>query len=304
MYMFDIFKKQLNSLKEFLDLKSISIKTKNQQIFVGDEINEGYKYRIKIDENTNFEASRDYDFNEKEISVLNFFVKLIFDSIFNNGYFNLTDFKNGFNINGFDKSISDSNLKLRDEILKILLETIKMKDEETFEHSQGVSYYAKHIAKEFFEDEEKIKNIEIASLLHDIGKISIKEQILFKPSKLREDEFEMIKKHPEVGYKILSKSEILKDLANYVLLHHEWVNGMGYPFGIKGDKIPIEAQIISIADYIEVNLQGRNYLQRKTIGELIKDLENLIDVKFKKEVVEAAIKILKIEEDGGKGVIY
>ncbi len=302
--MFDILKKQLNSLKEFLELKSISIKTNNQQIIVGDVSNGSYKYKIKIDENTNFEVSRDFDFNEKELSVLNFFVKLVLDSLFSNGYLNLTDIKDLFNINGFEKSISDSNVKLKEEIVKILLETIKMKDEETFEHSQGVSYYAKLIAKEFFDDEEKIKNIEIASLLHDIGKISIKEQILFKPSKLREDEFEIIKKHPEVGYKILSKSEILKDIANFVLLHHEWFNGMGYPFGIKGDKIPIEAQIISIADYIEVNLQGRNYIPRKTIYELINDLENLKDVKFKKDVVDAAVKVLKIEEDGGKGVIY
>ncbi len=304
MEIIDLVKKQLNSLKDFLELKSVSIKTNNGEVNIGELSNGYYKYKIKIDDNTTFEVSRDYEFNEREISVLNFFVKLISESLFLSGFLNLISSKNEINSNGFEKYISISNLKLKEDIIKILLETIKTKDEETYEHSKGVAYYAKLIAEKFFSDKEKIDDIVTASILHDIGKISIKEQILFKPTQLREDEFEVIKKHPEIGFKILSKSELLKDIANYVLLHHEWYNGMGYPFGLKGDKIPIEAQIISISDYIEVNLQGRNYLKRKTINELIKDLEGLKDIKFRKDLVDITIEILKIEEDGGKGIIY
>lgn len=297
-------KKQLNSLKDFLELKFVSIKTNNGEVNIGESSNGGYKYKIKIDENTTFEVLRDYEFNEKELSVLNFFVKLIFESLFTSGFLNLISSNNGIVFNGFEKYISIYNLKLKEDIIEILLETIKMKDEETYEHSKGVAYYAKLIAEKLFSDKEKISEIEIASLLHDIGKISIKEQILFKPTQLREDEFEVIKKHPEIGYKILSKSELLKDIANFVLLHHEWFNGMGYPFGLKEDKIPIEAQIISIADYIEVNLQGRNYMSRRTINELIKDLETLKNTKFREDLVEVAIEVLKEEEEDGKGVIY
>lgn len=300
----DILKKEITSLKDFLELDYISIKTKSGDITIGENLNNFYKYKMQIDEYTTFEASRIEDFNEKELSVLKFFAKLIFDSYFVNGYLNLINITNGAEINGFYKDINNCNIQFKEELVKILLETIKVKDEETYEHSIGVAYYSKLIASKFFNDENKVREIEIAALLHDIGKISIKEQILFKPSKLREDEFEIIKKHPEIGYKIVSKSEILKDIANYVLLHHEWVNGMGYPFGLKGDKIPIEAQIVSVSDYIEANLHGRNYATRKTIFEVIKELESLKETKFKEEVVEKAIEILKTIEEEGENIIY
>lgn len=300
----DILKRELISLKDFLELDYVSIKTKNGDITIGENSKNFKKYKIQIDDNTTFEASRIEDFNEKELSVLKFFVKLIFDSHLENGYLNLINTINGYDTNGFFNDISSSNKQIKEELTKLLLETIRVKDEETYEHSKGVAYYSRLIASKFFNDEKKIRDIEIAALLHDIGKISIKEQILFKPSKLREDEFEIIKKHPEIGYKIISKSDILKEIANYVLLHHEWENGLGYPFGIKGDKIPIEAQIISVADYIEANLHGRNYATRKTISEVIKDLESLKSTKFKDEVVDKAIEILKIIEEEGESIIY
>lgn len=302
--MIDILKKELISLKDFLDLNFISIRTKIGDITIGENSQDFYKFKFQIDDNTTFEASRIDDFNEKELSILKFFVKLIFDSHFENGYLNLINLSNGYETNGVFKDISLSNIQIKEELSKLLLETIRVKDEETYEHSKGVAYYSKLIASKFFIDSEKLRDIEIAALLHDIGKISIKEQILFKPSKLREDEFEIIKKHPEVGYKIVSKSDILKEIANYILLHHEWINGMGYPFGLKGDKIPIEAQIISVADYIEANLHGRNYSTRKTIPEVIKDLEKLKGTKFKDEIVDKAIEVLKIVEEEGESIIY
>jgi len=302
--MIELLKKELEVLKDFLELDYVSIKTVNGEITIGKNGNLSYKYKIRLDENTIFEASRLEDFDEKELSVLNFFVKLILDIHFSSGYINLLELGNNGESNGFYSDISESNIKLKDEVVKILLETIKFKDLETYEHSLGVKYYAKLIAEKFMFDEKKIKDIEIASLLHDIGKISIKEQILFKPSKLRDDEFEAIKKHPEVGYKIVANSETLKDIANFILLHHEWVNGMGYPFGLKGENIPIEAQIISIADYIEVNLNGRNYTVRKTIPEVIKDLESLKGTKFREDVVEKAVEVLKIIMDGSESLIY
>ncbi|MCX8094845.1 MAG: HD domain-containing protein [Caldisericia bacterium] len=304
--MIDILKKQIGSLKDFLELNYISLKTKNGEIYIGEKSNGFIKYKIKIDENTTFEVARNEDFDEKEISVLNFFVKITFDTYLKEGYLNLMDNENHnyYKVNGFLNYINQSNITLKDELVKILIETIKVKDQETYEHSKGVAYYSKLISSKFFNDENKIKDIEIAALLHDIGKISIKEQILFKPSSLREDEFEEIKKHPEIGYKIVSKSDVLKDVANFILLHHEWENGMGYPFGLKGDKIPIEAKIVSVSDYIEANLQGRNYTKRKTISELIRDLESLKGTKFNEEIVNKAIEVLKIIEEDGASIIY
>ncbi len=239
-----------------------------------------------------YRAATAYDENEKKI--IEYFIFRLIKHGIKNYLTNGSSLING--LNDVKNTISLFNKNLKEEIVKILLSIIETKDVDTFEHSKGVEYYSIKLAKKFNLSKDDLEDIKYASLLHDIGKISLKEQILYKPTKLREDEFEVIKKHPELGYKILSISEVLRNIANYVLLHHEWWNGMGYPFGIKGDKIPLEAQIISISDYIETFIQGRNYLERKSKQDVIKELENLRDVKFSSDLIDKAIEMLK-EDD-------
>jgi len=282
---------EIKLLKEFLKLDYISIVFEGKNAIIGKIENNSINLKLNIKDGSFLEVSRKEKFNEDDIKIFNFFIYRLENSYPVNGNTDENNIYNG--LNGVKNEIEIANKKLKEEIVKILLKTIETKDIETYEHSIGVAYYSKKIAEKYGLNPKQIEDIEYASYLHDIGKLTINEQILYKPTKLREDEFELIKKHPEIGYKILSNSEPLRNIANFVLLHHEWFNGMGYPYGLKGDNIPIEAQIISISDYIATILQGRNYFERKETEDLIKELNKLRNVKFKDELVEKAIEVLK-----------
>jgi len=285
---------EVNILKDFLKLDYIFVSFNDKAVAVGNKDDNSNNLKLNFNEYSYIEVSRKEKISENDINILKFFIYRLQKGYLENGD---SDAYYSFNgLNGVKDEIYLTNKKLKDEIAKILLKTIETKDIETYEHSKGVSYYSKKISEKYNLNSDQIEDIEYASLLHDIGKIAIKEHILYKPTKLREDEFELVKKHPEIGYKILSTSEPLRNIANFVLLHHEWYNGMGYPYGLKGDNIPIEAQIISIADFIETSLQGRNYLERKETEDLINELKKLKNVKFKGELVDKAIEILKEKE--------
>ena len=285
---------EVNILKGFLKLNYIFVSFKGKTIVIGNKDDNSDNLKLNFNEDSYIEISRKEKINEDDINILNFFIYRLEKGYLESGNFDTYYSFNG--LNGVKDEIYLTNKKLKDEIVKILLKTIEIKDIETYEHSKGVAYYSKKIAEKYNLNSDQIEDIEYASLLHDIGKISIKEHILYKPTKLREDEFELVKKHPEIGYKILSTSEPLRNIANFVLLHHEWYNGMGYPYGLKGDNIPIEAQIISIADFIETFLQGRNYLERKETDDLINELRKIKNIKFKGELIDKGIEVLKEKE--------
>lgn len=285
---------EVNILKDFLKLDYIFVSFNDKAVAVGNKDDNSNNLKLNFNEYSYIEVSRKEKISENDTNILKFFIYRLQKGYLENGD---SDAYYSFNgLNGVKDEIYLTNKKLKDEIAKILLKTIETKDIETYEHSKGVAYYSKKISEKYNLNSDQIEDIEYASLLHDIGKIAIKENILYKPTKLREDEFELVKKHPEIGYKILSTSEPLRNIANFVLLHHEWYNGMGYPYGLKGDNIPIEAQIISIADFIETSLQGRNYLERKETEDLINELKKLKNIKFKGELVDKAIEILKEKE--------
>mgnify|MGYP001145116268 CR=1 FL=1 len=285
---------EVNILKDFLKLDYIFVSFKDKTLTVGNKDDNSNNLKLNFNEDSHIEISKKEKINEDDIKILKFFIYRLEKGYLENGN---SDAYYSFNgLNGVKDENFLTNKKLKDEIVKILLKTIETKDIETYEHSKGVAYYSKKIAEKYNLNSDQIEDIEYASFLHDIGKISIKEHILYKPTKLREDEFELVKKHSEIGYKILSISEPLRNIANFVLLHHEWYNGMGYPYGLKGDNIPIETQIISIADFIETFLQGRNYLERKETEDLINELEKMRNVKFKNELIDKAIEVLREKE--------
>jgi len=285
---------EINILKDFLKLDYIFVSFKDKTLTVGNKDDNSNNLKLNFNEDSHIEISKKEKINEDDIKILKFFIYRLEKGYLENGN---SDAYYSFNgLNGVKDENFLTNKKLKDEIVKILLKTIETKDIETYEHSKGVAYYSKKIAEKYNLNSDQIEDIEYASFLHDIGKISIKEHILYKPTKLREDEFELVKKHSEIGYKILSISEPLRNIANFVLLHHEWYNGMGYPYGLKGDNIPIETQIISIADFIETFLQGRNYLERKETEDLINELEKMRNVKFKNELIDKAIEVLREKE--------
>ena len=128
-----------------------------------------------------------------------------------------------------------------------------------------------------------------ASLVHDVGKIFIPRNILNKVTTLTNREFQEIMKHSEKGEEILRETEGMKEIADIVRHHHERYNGSGYPDGLKGEQIPIESQIISIADSFDAMTTNRPYRNRMNYDEAVEDLRNCIDFMYKKELVDAFI---------------
>ncbi len=186
----------------------------------------------------------------------------------------------------------ESLKEIIDEIVKALAFSVELKDPYTAGHMQRVTRLACAIAEEVGLDEEKISGLKVAASIHDIGKISIPAEILSKPDKLSEAERMIVEGHPKAGYDILKNINFPWPVVDIVLQHHERMNGSGYPSGLSGNKILIEARIIAVADIVEALTSRRPHrsAQEKEIpiNELKKNKANLYDP----EVVDACLKII------------
>ena len=170
------------------------------------------------------------------------------------------------------------------EMINLLVTVVEMNDSYTYHHSYRVSEYAQMIGKAIgYKD---LNTLELASMLHDIGKISIPTNILNKPSKLTPEEYEIIKKHPEEGYKLINEINVFKDASLGVLHHHERYDGKGYPNGLSYTEIPLIAQIISIADVFEALTSDRSYRKAMSHKEAMKILISEKGQMFNPELVE------------------
>ena len=149
------------------------------------------------------------------------------------------------------KQAEEKLKKTRDAALDTMSKIIETKDPYTAGHQQRVCQLAIRIAQEMTLSEDKTEGIRIASLIHDIGKIGIPTEILSKPSRLSDIEFSLIKNHSQIGYDILKSDDFSYPVAQIVFQHHEKINGSGYPRGLKGDEILLEAKIIGVADVVE-----------------------------------------------------
>jgi len=165
-------------------------------------------------------------------------------------------------------------------------------------HQARVSQLATAIAKKMNLPDEKVESIRIASLIHDVGKVSIPTEILNKPSRLTDSEFALIKRHPEVFYKSIKNIDFPVKVADIILQHHERVNGSGYPKGLKDDQILIEAKIVSVADVVESMSYKRPYRDALGLDKAIEELSKNEGQLYEPEVVEVCKKLLK--EDGFK----
>lgn len=141
--------------------------------------------------------------------------------------------------------------------------------------------------------EEQIEGTKIAGLIHDLGKISIPSEILSKPGRITDDEFSLIKTHPQVGYDILKKVKFPWPIAQTVLQHHEKMDGSGYPSGLLGEKILIEARILSVADVVEAISSHRPYRPALGVDAALEEISKNRDVLYDPEVVDACLKLFK-----------
>jgi HD superfamily phosphodiesterase len=192
--------------------------------------------------------------------------------------------------------------KAQEEIVMRLSIAAEFRDSTTYNHLVRMSLYSYLIAKEMGFDEEWCEKLKLAAPMHDIGKLGVKDTILLKPAKLTDEEFEEMKKHTIYGYEILKDStiDILKMASNIALCHHEKYDGTGYPRGLKGEEIPIEARIVAVADVFDALTSRRPYKEPYEIERAVEIIEKDSGKHFDPKVVQAfkralpeIIKILK-----------
>jgi len=201
--------------------------------------------------------------------------------------------------NMFKRKLVESG-SVSSSILSSLERTLFEKSHETGAHAKRLDNYARILGKNIGLAENKLDILSLLASLHDIGKVAITEEILLKKVKLTEDEWEAIKKHPVVGSNIVRSTRQISHVAEGILHHHEWWNGMGYPDGLKGEEIPIESRIISIVDAYDVMRNGRPYKKKMTREEAIEELRKCSGTQFDPALVEIFIEKVLHEEGEAK----
>ncbi|ABB15814.1 HD-GYP domain-containing protein [Carboxydothermus hydrogenoformans] len=194
----------------------------------------------------------------------------------------------------------DNKILKEEEIKKVanlLTRLIENKDVQTREHSQRVARIALRLSEELKLSEEQIQKVELASLIHDIGKLAIPAKILHKPGKLTEREFLLVKSHPFYTYKLFETVDGLDEVAKWAGYHHEKLDGSGYPFKVKKEDLDIEARVIQVADITAALLEKRSYRDSMDKEQVIKILRleaqnNKIDL----EVSELTQRLLLEDE--------
>jgi len=171
--------------------------------------------------------------------------------------------------------------------IRMLANAIDEKDPYTRGHSERVAFYSSLIAKHLGMTEEEVERVHLSGIIHDVGKIGIEDKILRKPAALTEEEYEMMKQHPRKGEKILDAVPLLKQMAGAGLMHHENVDGSGYPDGLKGDQIPLLGRIVSVADAFDAMTTDRPYSKAMTFEAALSRLRFLAGKKFDVGCVDA-----------------
>jgi len=198
--------------------------------------------------------------------------------------------------NQLEKELQQSYEKLQKFIegtAYIIMKVVETRDPYSIGHQQRVSKLATAIAQETKLPQDKIEGTRIASLVHDIGKVNLPTEIISKPSKLIEVEFNLIKNYPKVGYDILKKVDFPWPIAEIVFQHQEKIDGSGYPRGLKGDEICIEAKILGVANVVEAMSSYKSYRPALSIDEALAEISKNKNILFDPEVVDACLRLFK-----------
>ncbi len=191
------------------------------------------------------------------------------------------------------KRYSQKLQELIDNITKAIALTTAMRDPYTSGHQQRVTRLACAIAEEMGLNKEMIAEIRVAGSLHDIGKMYIPSEILTKPGRLTETEFDMIKTHSKVGYDILKTIDFPWPIAPIVLQHHERADGSGYPSGVSAKDVLLEARILAVADVVEAMASHRPYRPALGIDKALEEVSQKRDTVYDPEVVDACLRLFK-----------
>ena len=209
----------------------------------------------------------------------------------------LGDLGSSFNLmtNQVEKFIGDlqraaeDNRQLFVGTVKSLAAAIDGKDPYTRGHSERVSRFSVAIAQRLGLSDDETEKIRISALLHDVGKIGIDDKILKKPASLTDDEFEIMKKHPQKGFKIMNHIPAMKEFLPGMYMHHEMINGQGYPQGLKGEEIPLMARIVAVADTFDAMTTDRPYQKAMQFDAAIARIESFVGTRYDAMVVTAFV---------------
>jgi HD-GYP domain-containing protein (c-di-GMP phosphodiesterase class II) len=205
------------------------------------------------------------------------------------------DLGNSFNImsDQIEHFISDLQRSAEDNrqlfigTVKALAAAIDGKDPYTRGHSERVSRFSMAMAQRLGLADDEVEKIRISALLHDVGKIAIDDKILKKPAALTDEEYEIMKGHPQKGYKIMSQIPAMKEFLPGMYMHHEMVNGMGYPQGLKGDEIPLMGKIVAVADTFDAMTTDRPYQKAMKFEDALARIESFVGTRYDPAVVAA-----------------
>ncbi len=177
-------------------------------------------------------------------------------------------------------------------IIQAIALTVETRDPYTSGHQIRVAKLAMMIAGEMNFSPDQVEGIKMAAEIHDIGKISVPAEILSKPSKLSDIEYQLIKIHPEAGYNIIKDIEFPWPIATIIVQHHERINGSGYPKGLKGEEILPEARILAVADVVEAIASHRPYRPAYGIDIAIEEISKNKGILYDPDIVDACLRAL------------
>ena len=182
---------------------------------------------------------------------------------------------------------AEENRELFIGTVKALAAAIDGKDPYTRGHSERVARFSIAIGERLGLPDDEIERLRISALLHDVGKIGIDDGVLKKPAPLTEEEYEIMKKHPQKGFKIMSQIPAMKEFLPGMYMHHEMINGQGYPQGLKGDEIPMQARIVSVADTFDAMTTDRPYQKAMALEAALARIKDFVGTRYDERVVAA-----------------
>jgi len=182
------------------------------------------------------------------------------------------------------------------QTIQAIAVTIEKRDPYTAGHQQRVAALAVLVAREMGLDEARIEGLRLGALIHDIGKIYVPAEILNRPGRLTETEFQIIQTHPQVGYEIIRDVEFSWPLAQMVLQHHERIDGSGYPEGLKGEEILLEARILAVADVVEAMASHRPYRPALAIEAALDELESHRGECYDAAAADACLRVVRRDD--------
>ncbi len=181
---------------------------------------------------------------------------------------------------------------LSSSIISSLTTALFEKNFETEKHTQRVQELALEIGRVLYLEQEKLDNLSLLASLHDIGKIAVSDELLEKKDSRTEREWDILKRHPEIGCSICESSTQLSRIAPIVLSHHEKFDGSGYPQGLKGEEIPFESRIISIIDAFDVMTHDQPYKESIPVIGALKEIKKAAGTQFDPDLIKKFIRLL------------